>query len=922
MDRDRHISLLAELFAHCPDWDEQTRRLAVLGTISKGAVRQSLDAALRFTRPNADAYEFAIDGDVDPLLAIRGFRQLLRHLDEPRYSSIVADLLFQLGTAHKLIENEPNARLALESALRLLRTEADAARLLSCLLYLGDTYALLGKPQAAIDRFEEALSLPPDLGTGDDRSQVRIGLGLIYLGMDEPGQSDRLIAAIALFETASRFYEANGPEEQWAYAQSSLGFCFSDAQFGERADNLETAIGHFRNALGIYDRKDFPEDWARVSVGLGIALRDRVHGDALENTAAAVAMLKSTLRVYRRDTHADERAKVLVTLGALYVEGSFSDPSDTPERAIRILREALSLISVEDDPDTWSSANLNLGNAYSTRTKGHRRRNLSKAKEYLSVAAESCPRESVMLSGYINVSLGAVFIDQHCDIGLPTLDLAIAASRAALRVFHKDDVPDHWMRAQSNLAIAHICGDRWNDVSDVAEQVLDASDDLLKSASSTEESTRLVKAITETTDLGVLAKVQRGTSEDAFDFACRSRARFLRFMAGGALRSDGLSDFDQLRENKIFIQFALPTIDEMGLAFVATKTGVTAIKLEAFGYNEQRRLVREWLSAQRGTALGSGGNLENLRTVLTEVLSALNEQLSPVLRHIQSSNPDRLIFAPSGLLALLPLHAVSLPSEPRRCLLDEYEIICAPDLCIYLAKREVSQRPDPSLLIVSDPEMALAHASDERAAIADQLPKHKALVGTQANLQTVENALSGEFDIIHFTCHGAYGWSHFDDGGLKLAKSETLTFRSIIDNVKLRPGAIVVLAACESGVTDFETMSNETFGLQLAFLHAGAKAVISALWPVDDRATSLLMRSLYEGLKQGLAPAEALRRAQILLRDATNLKLFGDVLESERKSGFRISNQDGVAQSGSPAHPAEKSFADPVYWAGFTVYGG
>ena len=74
--------------------------------------------------------------------------------------------------------------------------------------------------------------------------------------------------------------------------------------------------------------------------------------------------------------------------------------------------------------------------------------------------------------------------------------------------------------------------------------------------------------------------------------------------------------------------------------------------------------------------------------------------------------------------------------------------------------------------------------------------------------------------------------------------------------------------------------------LSNAFLHAGARRVVSALWKVDDAATSALMIEFYRQLFSAAkpSPAHALRLAQ--------------------------------------RHVASQPrWQDPFYWAGFVLYG-
>ena len=60
---------------------------------------------------------------------------------------------------------------------------------------------------------------------------------------------------------------------------------------------------------------------------------------------------------------------------------------------------------------------------------------------------------------------------------------------------------------------------------------------------------------------------------------------------------------------------------------------------------------------------------------------------------------------------------------------------------------------------------------------------------------------------------------------------------------------------------------DEVVGLTRAFFFAGTPTVIASLWNVDDEATAILMKSFYLHLQEGMGKAEALRQAQVEVRE-------------------------------------------------------
>ncbi|HWS72487.1 MAG TPA: CHAT domain-containing protein, partial [Thermoanaerobaculia bacterium] len=77
-----------------------------------------------------------------------------------------------------------------------------------------------------------------------------------------------------------------------------------------------------------------------------------------------------------------------------------------------------------------------------------------------------------------------------------------------------------------------------------------------------------------------------------------------------------------------------------------------------------------------------------------------------------------------------------------------------------------------------------------------------------------------------------------------------------------RASCVVVLAGC--GTSRGERRAAEgVISVAHGFLSAGAPSVIATLWPIDDDKASRFFPRLHRRLAEGLAPAEALRAAQL-----------------------------------------------------------
>jgi CHAT domain-containing protein len=283
-----------------------------------------------------------------------------------------------------------------------------------------------------------------------------------------------------------------------------------------------------------------------------------------------------------------------------------------------------------------------------------------------------------------------------------------------------------------------------------------------------------------------------------------------------------------------------------------------------------------------------------------------------------------LILMPSGGLQLLPLHVAwrEVDGTPRS-LLDDTTITYAPSGYALKASLErAGERTDTSAVVGGINKYVklspLFNAVDEALAIAE-LFEAEALTDGTATKEAVTQAVGGSA-FLHLSCHGSFGWQEARESALYLANDEPLPLREIL-NLRLEQMRLVTLSACETGITDWRETPDEFVGLPAAFIQAGAPAVVSSLWVVDDRSTALLMERFYKNhLERDMPFPEALREAQLWLRDATREEL-GEYYEAM----LRVRLPEKVASEEAAkmmlGDPDDRPYTSPFYWAAFTYTG-
>lgn len=290
----------------------------------------------------------------------------------------------------------------------------------------------------------------------------------------------------------------------------------------------------------------------------------------------------------------------------------------------------------------------------------------------------------------------------------------------------------------------------------------------------------------------------------------------------------------------------------------------------------------------------------------------------------------RIVIVADGLLQYVPFGALPAPTEtnekaavsgkPLPPLITNYEVVYEPSASVLALIRRDPRRTAPgTVAVIADPVFS---TRDERVQTGSTKPDNSSNAVSQDDAQYLEGfrdagdigAVSGsmrlirlthsrkeaeaivsaaapgsslsaldfdasrskalsdelrQFKIVHLATHGIFNSTNPELSGLvfSLVDKEGKPARGFLRlgdvyNLNL-PAELVVLSACQTAIGPAAKSEGLT-GLTRGFMYAGAARVVASLWKVDDAATAELMRRFYMYMLDKKMPAsEALRRAQL-----------------------------------------------------------
>jgi CHAT domain-containing protein len=303
--------------------------------------------------------------------------------------------------------------------------------------------------------------------------------------------------------------------------------------------------------------------------------------------------------------------------------------------------------------------------------------------------------------------------------------------------------------------------------------------------------------------------------------------------------------------------------------------------------------------------------------------------LAPVADLLEAYS--RLIIVPSGEALALPFHALPWKGQP---LVATHSVSYLPNASSLAFLKPTAVGPAATLLVTANPARmslqpplvsapkpaaALPGTENEAALIARLFPRAEVLQREDATKERVKKAMRGR-EVLHFATHGHLAPEAPLLSSILLAEGESLSVQELVG--ERLTASLVVLSACETA-GGRRTGGGEVLGLTRGLLAAGAGAALVSLWPVNDVATSLLMRFFYRELHQGAPAAAALWRAQNAMRRLSRregveeLARYGIRDTSSGPDGEDLFDFDEDISLGT----VRAAFSNPYYWAAFVLVG-
>lgn len=753
---------------------------------------------------------------------------------------------------------------------------------------------------------EQALSLLKDceqIYTRDDFpvdwAHIMVNAASAYLEYPTGDRIQHIQHAVERCTSALTILNAKSSLNEWARAKINLGIAYARQIGSQKKEYILRAIDLYNDVLTKINDQHHPQIWADVNFNLANAYLSLPRYTRKERIRDAISLLQLVLDVQTRKTMPYHWAEIMNSLGVAHEIGAGIIPECTPEKAISYFKAALEIRSHENLPHEWASTMHNLGCALAATKSGNVQENIANA---------------------------------------------IEAFEKALTIRQRDTNPfDHLLTLN---VLANLCFEvhKWQEAYTHYASIITVGLKVFKQAQTAAGQNLEIGEIADPFKNASYCLIKLDRLEDGLLLLDEGKARlqvttFQQFVEQGKTEDGSfeVADIDNIRlgldeiANIIPVDTALviPVFSSEGSAIFVLPHGFESIRehvihVDTLSLDQIGELLQGAADdPQFGGWLGSylGYRTSNNLPRWKQDIAAFTRQLwelfiGVIYEKLKTIRVKNVIFVPQGGTQLLPLHAAwRYEDSSPRYLVDDFAISYIPSL--YALKRShksnntyIAPVQDVIVGVSQYTNLSPLRFTELEADVCAKMLNTKPLINQQARTTTIKQ-MSTNARYLHFACHGTFAWTDDDPlASCLFIGADDVFHLSEIAQLQLKHCRLVTLSACETGVIDVRRPTDEAVGLSNGFLHAGAIAVMSSLWIVDDESTFLLVQEFYRKLIDGSTPRDALQSAQMVLRGQT-----ASVFQNDR---FGKISSDNFQQD-SPI--IDTDFNHPYYWAGFYLTG-
>ncbi|MBE9090037.1 CHAT domain-containing protein [Microcystis aeruginosa LEGE 11464] len=807
-----------------------------------------------------------------------------------------------------------------------------------------------------------------------DWALIQNNLAFAYRYRIRGDKAENLERAIATYQESLKVYTFNVFPQEWARTHNNLANAYCARIRGEKAENLERAIAACHEALKVRTFDAFPQQWATTQDNLAFAYSNRIKGEKAENLEKAIATYHEALKVRTFDAFPQQWAATQTNLANVHSDRIRGKKADNLERAIATYHEALKVYTFDAFPQEWALTQRDLALAYSNRIRGEKADNLERAiatyHEVLKVYTfdafpQDCLRTARNLANLhyseeqwqpateaYNTAIKAVE-NARLEALNPQSRQEVLSN--AIGVFHRI-VQAHLNLNQPEKALEYIERSKGRNLVELITQKnlqpQGVSQEII--AQLNELKQRVVNEQIRLQHQSINQKLMQSDNLTPYvqdhSYLKEYKQDLDNFIAREI--KDPLFSLTQKVEPIAFTEIqALTDAETCLLQWYITREKILTFVVSAEGE------VKVWQSSEDDVKqlfdtinnylqlYYSDNRKQEWRNKLSNLLQTFADILH--INDILALIPDtcqRLIIIPHLFLHILPLHA--LPVDPPQLSLKSGESATGGSELQDLFPKGVQYAPSCQILqkitqtfhhsdfnklfAIQNPTKDLFYTDLEVNILSTFFTEPQVIAQDNATKNAVLPHLkSSDNHCYHFSCHGSFNPANPLESALLLANKEPLTLGEIFE-LRLNKCRLITLSACETGLIDLNSISDEYIGLPSGFLFAGSPSVVSSLWTVNDLSTSFLMIKLYEILfdeNQQVSVPVALKTAQNWLQNLTieELDKFLEqyqpqmdkhlaLLQPEQRPLYKESLKQIKQRK---PHP----FISPYYWAGFIATG-